>query len=405
MYTYHQIVATAGISLFANFNIYGTLAREQNLFKFNRSNPLPLADEDAAAALERWRGLCRNFDLDAAAAKPQAVSAEYSLLNALCEQGRLGPNPRVTLVVTRTLGGQAAGALLELLLKRHFSAVVDLNVVDDIQVDERERLRRSMGSFMQEVAQALQGNDRSSTCFAPVGGYKVMTSLGYLAGAYMGFPTAYLHEDNQVLHEIPAVPIQIGRSELQAMGDLLRRARYDTLEWQQLSYGEQQQINSHPYLFERVDELVTLNAFGEFLAQRPENAVVFGARVSATPDVEAILRSGQGDFVAREIRELLKKLEQAKQNPAANWGELKHEKAFAGLRDQHLAYSLYKGASNSSLAVRMAYRTEHNGGALFLNRVWTDHNRYEREAEQGQGLREANNVDWRDLSDLIWDKE
>ena len=185
------------------------------------------------------------------------VSAEFSLLHALQKEDRLSENAQVTLVHTDTLGGCAAALFLEKILARDFGADMRLKKVEDIDTSNRRRLRRSLGGFMSVIADALYGHDTTYTCFAPIGGFKMMTYLAYLAGAYLGFPTAYLHEDDQQLHEVPAVPIRISADELQAIAPILKRiAREDVLEFDELSALEQDLVRKCPYYFERDSDLV-----------------------------------------------------------------------------------------------------------------------------------------------------
>ncbi len=397
---YHNIVATAGISLFAAHNEYGKLARNEGFFRFERSNPLPLADETEEATRLRWSNFCSRADLQATRTHPQAISAEFSLLHALSRLKRLGDSPHVSLIITQTLGGWAAAELLKRLLRNAFSAEVQIKTIGDLDVNEPANLRRSLGQFMQTVAQELEGKDASFTCFAPVGGYKVMTSLGYLAGAYMGFPTAYLHEDNQVLHEVPAVPIQIDHVALSRLAPLVRQTRGEIMKWSALPIPDQEAISRHPYLFERADDLIALNAFGIFITGRPEYARLFGTQVHGTEAIETEFRGGAGNFLCGQVRELIKKLN----DPTGNWGELRHELSFESLNGKDLAFHLYKGASNGVLPFRAAYQYERATDVLFLSRIWTNHAAYEREASQGKGLRATDqSASWRDLTSLIWE--
>ena len=403
---YHNIVATAGISLFAPYNEYGKIARDKGLLRFGRSNPLPLDGETDAETRLRWASFCQHTDLQPTQTHPHAISAEFSLLHALREQGRLGRNPQVSLIITQTLGGWAAAELLTRLLREAFSAEVQIKTISDLDVNEPATLRRSLGQFMQTVAQELEGKDASFTCFAPVGGYKVMTSLGYLAGAYMGFPTAYLHEEKQVLHEVPAVPIQIDHAELRRITPLVRRARAGILEWNTLSVPEQDAITRHPYLFDRAADLVVLNAFGIFITGRPEYTRLFGTWVYGSEAIEREFRGGAGTFLCGQVRELIKKLRDTLDNPTANGDDLHHELTFASLRDKALVFQLYRGASNGVLVFRAAYRYDSAMDELFLNRIWTNHDVYEREAEQGKGLRTTDEpATWSDLTSLIWEVE
>lgn len=391
---YHHIVITAGISLFSPANIFRKWHdKELDLFDFERTNPIAPKGEDADALLEQWRSACAAAHLCGMATDaPKNVSAEFSLLHALRVGNQLGDAPHVVLIHTASLGGRAAAALLERLIAAHFDARVTPRVVDDLDPDDRVRLRRSLGGFMQTVAESLEGHDRFSTCFAPVGGYKIMTSLGYLAGAYRGFPTAYLHEDGQVLQEIPAVPIRIDPGELRGSVPLLRRLRASgLLEWKGLSETERETVHRHPYLFDRLDDWVAVNAFAEFLMNQPENADLFACRVFLSPEAEKAARDRRHrDFIFQQIRELIKKLDL----PDGNWGELRHDLTFSSLA-KNPTFFLYKGARNGDLTFSAAYAHDPEKGEIRLNRIWTDHKEYERKAESGDGF-------FDDPADVAW---
>lgn len=395
MNTYHRIVMTAGISLFAAQNVYGKQARElEEIFKFDRSNPLPADGLDEKAALQKWEAHCKNLTHQPIPPdRLKDVSAEFSLLHALQSQKRLGDKPTVVLIHTATLGGMASVRLLEYLLPRYFGVEVQSRQVDDFNVNNRDLLRQSLGHFMNEVASALEGSDPSFTCFAPVGGYKVMTSLGYLAGAYMGFPTAYLHEDGQVLHEIAAVPLQIEQADLRDMAGLMLRANSgEGLSWPELSAEEQRKIERHSYLFERAGDWLFTNAFSAFLMQRHRDLFSLSLRLS--PDaLKDIADQRQRDFAATQVRGLWNKLG----NPQAYRGELHHESDFQNLRQENRRFSLYKGASNGDLVFRAAYLWDEPARVLYINRIWTTKNNYPQEPENGIGFfDDPASIHWQD---------
>ena len=396
---YQRIVITAGISLFNAHNICRKWTDEQNIFTFTRTNPVPAGNRSEEEVTEKWKEICRHADPEQAFSKPENVSAEYSLLHALRKNGKLGNHPHVTLIHTDTLGGRAAVILLERILSHCFEATVILREVSDINMADRNMLRQSLGGFMETLAQALSGGEPKTTCFAPVGGFKVMTSLGYLAGAYMGFPTNYLHEDNQHLHEIPAVPIRIDREELRSMADLMKRLRKaGDVEWEKVDKNGRTQIEKHPWLFERMDNLAGLNAFGRFIMDRPENRSIFGTKIRVSKDCDKIFKDQNiASFVRQQTEELLKKMA----HPEKNKGKLRHDTNFEGLKKS--LYSLYKGARNGEMAFSAAYLYDPDKDILSLNRIWTEHDGYEREAEQGTGFfDDPGKVKWLDRSEWFY---
>lgn len=396
---YHRIVITSGISLFGTYNIFRKWADAQSIFNYERTNPLPPSGISSETCMKNWEKACYDTDLSRIAKeKPKNVSAEYSLLYALKSTERLGSKPKVFLIHTDTFGGKAASFLLSKLIRADFEADVSPLEVADIDTSDRNKLSRSLGGFMETVAKTLEDADPSFTCFAPVGGYKVMTSLGYLAGAYMGFPTAYLHEDDQALHEIPAVPIRIAESEIQNLSFLLRQMCNKNFEWTELSKDDQWKIKQHPYFFDRIDTLVGCNAFARFIMARPENHLLFKTRIKISKESEAIINGGGSDkFIRQQTEELLKKLEY----PGQYLGVLRHDTNFESLKNS--IFYLYRGSRKGKLIFSVAYHYDKNEDVLYINRIWTDHDIYQRDSKHGKGFfDELKSVSWKDKSDWFY---
>ena len=380
---FNSVIITAGISLFNKTNRYRKWIENTGVFEFEWTNPLPCDGDTPDVALEKWRTACQRHDWYGEEGDPMRVSAEFSLLHALQKEGRLSENAQVTLVHTDTLGGCAAALFLEKILARDFGADMRLKKVEDIDTSNRRRLRRSLGGFMSVIADALYGHDPTYTCFAPIGGFKMMTYLAYLAGAYLGFPTAYLHEDDQQLHEVPAVPIRISADELQAIAPILKRiAREDVLEFDELSALEQDLVRKCPYYFERDSDLVSINAFAGFLMDRPQNRHLFATRIYISAEVDKLLTVDQkmSDYCRKEIKSLLTELA----SPADYKGRLRHDLCFPNLKNA--SFHLYKGDRNGTLTFSSAYRYDDKKDTLHINRMWTDHNAYERDARSGHGF-------------------
>jgi hypothetical protein len=397
---YHQVVLTAGVSVFNLRNVFGAWSREAGIFAFKGITPSPAAGLDPEPCLGAWDERCRRVNLGPARQQPEDVSAEVSLLHALHKRGRLGRAPTVTLILTDTFAGRAAGALVRRCVERMFDATVGCKYIADIAVDEPERLRRSLGAMMGEVAQSLEGGDPSITCFAPVGGYKIITSLGYLVGAYLNFPTAYLHEDNQILHEIPAVPIRVSPADLGPALPLMRRGRYAPMPLEPLSDQERRVLDRFTFLFEQSDDLADLTAFGRFLADRPEFLAHTRPVVRATPEVAELLKGGHGPFVAQQLSGLVDKLA----HPTSLRGELRHDVAFDVLKGAR--YRLYKGAVNGTPVFYAAYDYREGEGELRVRSVWLHHDTYIHDAQGGLGFFDPPAaLAWSDVTARIWAAE
>ncbi len=375
---YHRIVMTAGISTFGPNNAPGKWLRQEatnvaRIERFQLLHPTSKKDLDEAgreALHAAWRK-------DRPALEdPSAISAEYSMLLALRAANRLADNPVVVLIATDTPIGQAATDIIGDLLQRDFGATVTRRHVDELNVMSRPKMRRSLGAFMGLVASELRAGEPRSTCFAPLGGFKVMTSLGYVAGAYMRYPTAYLHEGNQVLHEIPWVPLNLDPKALRALAPLVRRATAGA-EIASLDASQRRSLTESPFLFERDDELLYLNAFGVFLRDEPQYRPILGTRVMLDTALVSTLKEHHS-VVSREILHLIDRLG----NLQANRNLLHHE---ANFKHHNTRFHLYKGSSGEQV-FRAAWRHEDHHDTLYLRQIWLDHAVYEREAKAGSVL-------------------
>ena len=206
-----RIVMTAGLSLFNFRNVFGVATREKEIFQFAKDNVTPICPEDKGKeeAIQSWLEELRPV-LKKAVDQPSMVSAEYSMLSRLQQNNRLVEKPKVVLIHTDTFGGNAAAALLKVIIQNNFQAEVQLVGIEELNVNNRKQLNRALAVFIRCLSEQLDDDYmKESTCFAPIGGFKVMTSYGYIVGSFYGYPTAYMHENQQVLLEIPPVPIQI----------------------------------------------------------------------------------------------------------------------------------------------------------------------------------------------------
>lgn len=368
MRTYSRVVMTSGVSAFLPRNQLRTWAEEQGMLVWQGQNlnpsPAPgLSAEQAYDRLQRAKPGLRTV------AEPEKVSAEYSALHTLRAEGRLSPSPRVVLIHTDSVGGTAAAILVGMLLERDFDADVHLRSVS-LDLGDRVALRYGLGGFMQSVAAALGEGEPSTTAFVPLGGYKIMTSLGYLAGAYRGYPTLYIQEETQIVHEVPAVPIRIAHGDLERIAGLMRSVRAG-FPIDDLDQAALELVDEFPWLFERSDDLIGVNAFGVFLMDDPDHRELFSTPIAISDQVGDVLSSSHGEFAAQQIEVLARKLASR-----SNEQGLQHEMQWnlRSDRGQHL----YKGASNGRLAFRCLYRFAND--RLEVEHAWTSHERYEEEA-------------------------
>lgn len=374
---YTHVVTTAGTSALLSSNLaqHWLEARGADLVTVEPRR-LSIPKASLPKLISRWT---TDID-DLETGDPMRVSAEYSAVHALRRAGRLSGAPRVTLIHTDTPDGEFAAFVVASLIERDFSAHVETRSVGDLDADDPKRLRRSLGAFMHRVADALRQGDPRSTCFAPIGGYKVMTALGYVAGAFLRYPTLYLHETNQVPHEVPWVPIRLDEEELEQASGAVRQA-VRGVAMADLSLDDQARVRALPWLFEVSDDgpgaIVEVNAFGHFLRSEGRYKPIIGSRVLVGADARKDLTGADPHFVWRQIDDLLGRLE----DEVTHQGVLRHEASFG---HQNVAWDLFKGASGGAGMFRAAYQWHPAHDVLTIRRAWiADHDRYEREAKHG----------------------
>lgn len=392
---YQHIVITCGISLLTGRANVFSINRDETMAEIRPLLDVKEIDEEIEKKVERWLQYAKQFAHEVAH-RPNHVSAEYSTVHELRKKGKLAERPTIVLFVTQTVGGRIVESILTSLLETHFQANVRVIYID-IDVKNPKRMHETLGEYMSKLSYALSKGEPTSTCFAPIGGYKVMTSLGYIVGAFLNYPTAYLHEDHQVLHEIPSVPIHIKEEFVYEHLDLLRKCQKDVVPVQELSYQEKQCVEQYPSLFYQEDGFVCLSAFGEFLLEHEKYRHLFDTAYFVSKQIVDVIKHNrhQSLFIFQQLHELVKKLKYKE----GNMFDLQHEKEFKTIRQEQVKYHLYKGASNGQTVFRLAYRYDEREDRLYANYLWLDHDRYEREASQGRGLYE----DWSEFLDITND--
>lgn len=262
---FKTIIITCGISLFSPHNSFGNWTRSHIFFQFNRNGPYIPEAQDEEETITRWYESCceeilqHRYD-------PKTVCAEYSLLHALKNQDKLDEIPHIKLFYTHSTGGITVSKLLEFLFKRDFHATVEMINIEQIDVSDEKKLILGIAKYMKLLSAELIEESKDTTCFAPIGGYKVLTSFGYIIGAFHGFPTAYLHEDSQVLHTIPPVPLKIDETFIQENHEFLQSLYHsDGCHVVKLDSYKRKLVEEYSYFFERRNDWIMLNPFGLFI--------------------------------------------------------------------------------------------------------------------------------------------
>lgn len=374
--SFSHVVITAGISAIGERNVLGRLLRSTPgplRFIERKQNPELALGSNEGEAIEHVRKLASTEECRAAAAaSPKDVSAEYSLTHALKQRDMLHAEPTVVLLHTATLSGKVAAAAVASLMEVQFSCRCLLREVDSFDVSDTEKLKCGLGAFMHQVVNELRVVDASYACFAPQGGYKVMTSLGYVAGSFLKYPTAYLHEDNQTLHIIPPIPVALSPREQVDLGRLARQVqRQPNLSL--LSESDRESVFAHPWLFEVASGLVVPNAFAQFLGLETHPILL-------SPDAtKTLAQVHNAQAIRRRLLTLPALVGQFNKRAGDYANILDHERTFPNLNPPQTRpnFHIWKAAGGDFYVAWM----EGKDGALLINRIWGAGHTYNKDAE------------------------
>jgi|SRR5690625_5159908 len=369
---YQRIIITSGVSL-----IFNNKSMIEQGFPDFFSTPEPLTDESTVTSDEVIQHLTSEL-AHKESDELGKLSAELSMVNVLQKTDRLVKQPYITLFYTDTFKGRTAGFVNKMLLEKVYGATVRARKIFELNVNNRSMLNRALGKYLSDVSSALQEGEPKTTCFAPIGGYKVMTSLGYLAGALHNFPTAYLHEGSTVIHEIPAVNIEVNESFIQENHDLLKKFFVgDCFEYDQLSPEEKELIKKQTVMFDQVEGLVELNPFGRFLCDQDKYYKFFKSQIKFDKSLKRTIDRRYANYwenVYDEVKSLVFQFE----SKSANYrGTLYHESDFSSLKDKDLSYHLFKGGNEPIF--RALWNYNETDDSYYIAQIWFDHDDYERE--------------------------
>lgn len=358
------VVCTLGVSSTSAFNVLGRWGRDQGLFV---PGPRPPEGVSESAALTKLDTALQHARLDL---DPHKIGAELSVLWALRQHGRLGPAPRVVIVGTKTFGGEVAWRLTRYAARLLLDIELEASLVPDLDVSRPVAMQRGLGAFLEKIGGALDAGDPAGSCVAPVGGYKILTSLATQAAGLYAVPAFYLYEDGQVLHQLPTVPLRISAADLATVAGLMVRAE-DGVHVSPDDAAEVALVAEFRWLFETADdgdgELLFLNALGRLLRKLPLYAHLFQVTLLATPAADRRIRRHE------RLLSLVWKLLDDLRARSEDADRLRHERDF-GYRDA--PFHVYKSPRT---AARLVYRWEPSSRTLWLRHLWTDHDAYERE--------------------------
>lgn len=372
--TRSHLVLTAGISAFSGANLGSEwLTPLSDRLKPTRPAIAGVDPSDEAALLA-----------DAARLKVPTIErrgqvcAEFSLLEAMRRAGQLSDAPRVDLIHTSTFAGRLAATFIQKVIEADSRAHVTLHAIDDLDASRPDAMRKSLGTFMGVVAKCLQAGSPYTTAFAPIGGYKVMTSLGYLTGAMLGYDTLYTHEVGQQLITVPAVPFDISFDALRAARPLVwRLLRDDVVPASQLHESERTAMERAPWLVEHcvdgTDDLLSLSPLGHFLRtnERYRDALLPEVKVAAH-----LLKAADQAPLATAVSLLVDEIAEKKRDTL-----LYHERDY---RHHGTPWHAWRTASDGKY--RLIWRwTDHH--VVAIREAWIDdHAAYERAVQRGDIL-------------------
>lgn len=359
---YTTIIATAGISALTSRNVLGTALRHPDSpvgFTPGKQNPEPKESglDDEQVILE-----CLDF-LDAQPTETppgnKEISAEFSIFAKLREAGLLADRINIHLIHTPSLGGRLAIEAQTRFWEDNGAHVFAEELSVPFDPAAPGGLALASGAFMGKVSQLLSRHTPHDTVFAPIGGYKVLVTLGHTAASFHGFSSLYLHEDSQVLQTLAPAPVALPQdSELL---DFSRHLGNQATEINSLSQTQLTCLERHPGFFTQIDGLVELNELGQFLRLN-EIPILLSPQAAAELAKETRLLKSQ----LHQIRDL------ACQNP--EHPGINHD--FRSTSGRAHPWRL----ARMGVGHRFAWQIHEN--QILIQTIWRDHDLYEREAGQ-----------------------
>jgi hypothetical protein len=360
---YSNIVLTGGKSILGKNNLLGKYLEEKQV-KSVKNIKLEEIDKWISETYNAFANSQNNN---------KNVSVEYSLVYTLKEMNQLANNPEISIIHTNTIEGILSAKLNEYVFKKDFNAKVKLKGVD-FDINDRVKLNRQYGEFMDILVTELQKGNIYNTFFSPTPGYKVMSYLGYVAGSFYGYKMGYLYEEGAVFQEVPPIPIKFDIEESIDNLDLIKKIEESEVIYKDLSQNEKDFIDNHIYFFDIIDGIVFLNAFGLFLFKN-----LLKTEIYISDELEGILKNIDNEekkFIKTQILDLIRKIKLFNTNNNSYKGELFHNKSWSDKKfDKPYLYKAVTGK-----VFRAIWEMEENKLKIYY--IWLDHDKYEREYEK-----------------------
>lgn len=263
---YNNVILTVGTSFFSAFNLFGKEARncEGLLFEKGQLYIENLAEEQTIWST--WQQKVTEHLNDVSF--NESISAEFSVLTLLHHQQQLNDLARIYLFYTDTVAGRFAAYSLKQLIAHVFHKDVYLKKIENLDIKEEQQLNASMGKFIIDIHELLSDCGPHTTCFAPIGGYKIMISYAYVAAAIHQMHIMYLPESGDVLHSIPPVPVTFDTSDEQLIDVVTSFDQQLVKKYDSVTRETQQVFHQYPSYFDIKENEVYLNPIGQYLRYR-----------------------------------------------------------------------------------------------------------------------------------------
>lgn len=371
---YRNVILTGGTSVFNQNNVFYKKTIEENIFEIKASNPILKNKDKKDEEVENWilemKKDFENIDEDS-----KNISAEFSVIIELKKQNKLAENSKIVIFYTDSLGGELSALINKDVLEYVFDVEVEIVKTDEFNVGDKTKINNSMSNFLEKLGSKLKIMDKYSTFFAPIGGYKIMTYLGYIAGSFYGHNIGYIFEGTQKLIEIPTIPIKIDYDLIYDNLDFIQKVLKNDISIID-SNKIDEFIQANAYFFEKEDNMVSLNAFGKMVFENILNTkVLIGRKVYEGIDKNIKKVIGQG---------ILGLISKNKQNKLTGGNDFKNELYHNANWNIKKPY-LYKGKSGDPI-FRAVWDYDEEKDELKIYKFWTNHDKYESECEKSQKI-------------------
>jgi putative CRISPR-associated protein (TIGR02619 family) len=131
-----------------------------------------------------------------------------------------------------TLQGKLCGQVLETVSQKLWNVKAKYYILEGLQVSDAKLFQqKGVFSLVRKIKKLIDqhGRDKASFILNATGGFKATIPYMTLMGLIEGIPVTYIYENQGVLIELPAVPLQFDRKALEQLhqksGDLFEQLK------------------------------------------------------------------------------------------------------------------------------------------------------------------------------------